>query len=96
MESRREARQPNHVLGHDGEGQLQLPLLTRRARESRRARRTLRARSWTTRALEAAGAHAVLLECVPKDVGAAIRAGLQVPVIGIGAGPDVDGQILVL
>jgi 3-methyl-2-oxobutanoate hydroxymethyltransferase len=48
------------------------------------------------RALEAAGADVVLLECVPKDVGAAIRAALQVPVIGIGAGPDVDGQILVL
>lgn len=48
------------------------------------------------RALEAAGADAVLLECVPKAVGAAIGAALEIPVIGIGAGPDVDGQILVL
>jgi 3-methyl-2-oxobutanoate hydroxymethyltransferase len=48
------------------------------------------------RALEAAGADAVLLECVPNAVGAAIRDALQVPVIGIGAGPGVDGQILVL
>jgi 3-methyl-2-oxobutanoate hydroxymethyltransferase len=48
------------------------------------------------RDLEAAGADVVLLECVPKDLGAAIRNALQVPVIGIGAGPGVDGQILVL
>ena len=48
------------------------------------------------RALEAAGADLVLLECVPQDVGTAIRDALQVPVIGIGAGPGVDGQILVL
>jgi 3-methyl-2-oxobutanoate hydroxymethyltransferase len=47
-------------------------------------------------ALEAAGADVVLLECVPRDVGRAICAALHVPVIGIGAGPDVDGQILVL
>jgi 3-methyl-2-oxobutanoate hydroxymethyltransferase len=48
------------------------------------------------RALEAAGADLVLLECVPSAVGATIRDALQVPVIGIGAGPGVDGQILVL
>jgi 3-methyl-2-oxobutanoate hydroxymethyltransferase len=48
------------------------------------------------RALEGAGADAVLLECVPNAVGAAIRDAVQVPVIGIGAGPGVDGQILVL
>jgi 3-methyl-2-oxobutanoate hydroxymethyltransferase len=48
------------------------------------------------RALEAAGADVVLLECVPRDVGATIRDALQVPVIGIGAGAGVDGQILVI
>jgi len=48
------------------------------------------------RALANAGADAVLLECVPNAVGTAIRAAVQVPVIGIGAGPGVDGQILVL
>jgi 3-methyl-2-oxobutanoate hydroxymethyltransferase len=48
------------------------------------------------RALERAGADAVLLECVPNAVGAAIRDAVGVPVIGIGAGPGVDGQILVL
>ncbi len=48
------------------------------------------------RALEGAGADVVLLECVPTSLGAAIRDALHVPVIGIGAGPGVDGQILVL
>jgi len=48
------------------------------------------------RALEEAGADIVLLECVPAAIGAAVRAEVKVPVIGIGAGPDVDGQILVL
>jgi 3-methyl-2-oxobutanoate hydroxymethyltransferase len=46
--------------------------------------------------LEAAGADIVLLECVPAELGKSITAALHVPVIGIGAGPDVDGQILVL
>jgi 3-methyl-2-oxobutanoate hydroxymethyltransferase len=45
---------------------------------------------------EAAGADIVLLECVPAQLGKAITAQLHVPVIGIGAGPDTDGQILVL
>jgi 3-methyl-2-oxobutanoate hydroxymethyltransferase len=47
-------------------------------------------------ALQAAGADIVLLECIPSGLGAEITAELQVPVIGIGAGPDTDGQILVL
>lgn len=47
-------------------------------------------------ALEAAGADVILLECVPNEVGRNITASVEAPVIGIGAGPDVDGQILVL
>jgi 3-methyl-2-oxobutanoate hydroxymethyltransferase len=46
--------------------------------------------------LEAAGADLVLLECIPTELGRAITQELHVPVIGIGAGPEVDGQILVL
>jgi 3-methyl-2-oxobutanoate hydroxymethyltransferase len=46
--------------------------------------------------LESAGADIVLLECIPADLGKAITKELHVPVIGIGAGPDTDGQILVL
>lgn len=48
------------------------------------------------RALENAGADALLLECVPNALGAAICDAVRIPVIGIGAGPGVDGQILVL
>ncbi len=48
------------------------------------------------RDLQNAGADIILLECVPAELGAAITRSLEVPVIGIGAGPDVDGQVLVL
>ena len=48
------------------------------------------------KALQDAGADMVLLECIPPALGEAITKELQVPVIGIGAGPGVDGQILVL
>ena len=47
-------------------------------------------------ALEAAGAFAVVLECVPPDLGEAVAAAVQIPVIGIGAGPGCDGQVLVM
>jgi 3-methyl-2-oxobutanoate hydroxymethyltransferase len=47
-------------------------------------------------ALENEGADIVLLECVPSEVGKMVRDAVGVPVIGIGAGPHVDGQILVL
>jgi 3-methyl-2-oxobutanoate hydroxymethyltransferase len=46
--------------------------------------------------LEAAGADMLLLECIPTDLGRMITAAAHVPVIGIGAGPHTDGQILVL
>ncbi len=50
----------------------------------------------SARRLQDSGADIILLECVPNEVGEAIRDGVDVPVIGIGAGPQVDGQILVL
>ncbi len=46
-------------------------------------------------ALERAGAGALVLEGVPREVAAAITGELSIPTIGIGAGPDCDGQILV-
>ena len=46
--------------------------------------------------LQNAGADIVLLECVPNELGKSIKEELDIPVIGIGAGPNVDGQILVL
>jgi 3-methyl-2-oxobutanoate hydroxymethyltransferase len=48
------------------------------------------------RILEEAGADMLLLECVTNSVAAEISANAKVPVIGIGAGPDTDGQILVM
>jgi 3-methyl-2-oxobutanoate hydroxymethyltransferase len=50
----------------------------------------------SAKALESAGADIVLLECIPSERGKRITGALEVPVIGIGAGPDTDGQILVL
>jgi 3-methyl-2-oxobutanoate hydroxymethyltransferase len=44
---------------------------------------------------EQAGAIALVLECVPKQIAAAITRELEIPVIGIGAGDEVDGQVLV-
>ncbi|HOL02788.1 MAG TPA: 3-methyl-2-oxobutanoate hydroxymethyltransferase [Bacillota bacterium] len=47
-------------------------------------------------AIEAAGAHMLLLEAVPPEVAGVIRRKLSIPVYGIGAGPDVDGQLLII
>lgn len=47
------------------------------------------------RAAQVAGAEMLVLECVPSPLAAAIQADLAIPVIGIGAGAQCDGQILV-
>ena len=46
-------------------------------------------------ALEEAGAFAIVLESIPSVVAATVTGALAVPTIGIGAGPDCDGQVLV-
>ena len=48
------------------------------------------------RAVEAAGAFAIVLEGIPRELAGEITRNAQIPTIGIGAGPDCDGQILVL
>jgi len=47
------------------------------------------------RALEAAGCYAVVLECIPAELARIVTSQLRIPTIGIGAGPHVDGQVLV-
>lgn len=48
------------------------------------------------KALEEAGCYGIVLECVPVGVGKAVTEAVGVPVMGIGAGPHVDCQVLVL
>ena len=48
------------------------------------------------KAVEAAGAFAVTLECIPSELAAEITAAVKIPTIGIGAGPVCDGQWLVM
>jgi 3-methyl-2-oxobutanoate hydroxymethyltransferase len=62
--------------------------------QARAAEEILRLRADAS-ALAAAGAGAIVLEGVPREVGAQITRELLIPTIGIGAGPDCDGQILV-
>lgn len=48
------------------------------------------------KAVEDAGAFAIVLECVPRVISKKITETLSIPTIGIGAGPDCDGQVLVI
>jgi 3-methyl-2-oxobutanoate hydroxymethyltransferase len=82
------------VMGHVGltpQTETMLGGFKTQGRTAARARRLLA----DALALEAAGCFAVVLEAVPTAVAARITEALSVPTIGIGAGADCDGQVLV-
>ena len=82
------------VMGHIGltpQSVNQLGGFRVQGREASAAERLTAA----ARALETAGAFSVVLECVPSALARQITQGLSIPTIGIGAGPDTDGQVLV-
>ena len=82
------------VMGHLGltpQSVHQIGGFRRQARNRREADKLLS----SARALEAAGAFAVVLEAIPDEVAAEVTEALEIPTIGIGAGPHCDGQVLV-
>jgi 3-methyl-2-oxobutanoate hydroxymethyltransferase len=82
------------VMGHLGLTPQSATMLGGYKAQGRTAARAQRLLA-DARALEAAGCFAVVLEAVPAPVAARISEALTVPTIGIGAGPDCDGQVLV-
>ena len=82
------------VMGHLGltpQAVHQLGGFRKQAKHPREASRLLT----DARALEAAGVFAVVLEAIPEDLAAEVSGALEIPTIGIGAGPYCDGQVLV-
>lgn len=83
------------VMGHLGltpQSIYKFGTYTVRAREEAEAAKLLE----DARALEEAGCFALVLEKIPRKLAKRVAEALDIPVIGIGAGPDVDGQVLVL
>jgi 3-methyl-2-oxobutanoate hydroxymethyltransferase len=83
------------VMGHIGLTPQRLLELGKYRVEGRAAADADRIRA-DAEALEKAGIFALVLECLPAELGADVSAKISVPTIGIGAGPGCDGQILVI
>ena len=82
------------VMGHLGltpQAVHQLGGFRKQAKSRAEARKLLE----SAQALQAAGAFALVLEAIPEEVAAEATALLEIPTIGIGAGPHCDGQVLV-
>ena len=82
------------VMGHLGLTPQSATMLGGYKAQGRSAEKALRLYD-DARALEAAGCFSLVLEAVPSPVAARITRDLSIPTIGIGAGPDCDGQVLV-
>jgi len=82
------------VMGHLGLTPQSATMLGGFKAQGRSAEKALRLYD-DARALEAAGCFSLVLEAVPSPVAARITRDLTIPTIGIGAGPDCDGQVLV-
>jgi 3-methyl-2-oxobutanoate hydroxymethyltransferase len=82
------------VMGHIGLTPQSATMLGGFKAQGRSAEKALALLS-EARALEAAGCFAIVLEAVPAPVAARVSRELSIPTIGIGAGPDCDGQVLV-
>jgi 3-methyl-2-oxobutanoate hydroxymethyltransferase len=83
------------VMGHVGLTPQSATALGGRRAQGRTTERAL-ALAREAHALEAAGCFAIVFEAMPAAVAAEITPRLEIPVIGIGAGPGTDGQVLVL
>jgi len=83
------------VMGHVGLTPQTATALGGRRAQGRTAARA-RAVLEDALALQAAGCFAIVFEAIPADVAALIMERMEIPVIGIGAGPSTDGQVLVL
>ncbi len=82
------------VMGHLGltpQSVHQLGGFRKQARSPDEAKKLLE----SAHALEVAGVFAIVLESIPENVAAEVTAHLEIPTIGIGAGPHCDGQVLV-
>ncbi len=82
------------VMGHLGLTPQSATMLGGFKAQGRTAEKAL-ALLGDARALEAAGCFSLVLEAVPSPVAARVTRALSIPTIGIGAGPDCDGQVLV-
>jgi 3-methyl-2-oxobutanoate hydroxymethyltransferase len=83
------------VMGHLGltpQSIYKFGTYTVRAKENAEAKKLIN----DAKLLEKAGCFAIVLEKVPADLAKKVASELEIPVIGIGAGVDVDGQVLVL
>lgn len=83
------------VMGHLGltpQSIYKFGTYTVRAKEEEEAKRLIA----DAKMLERIGCYAIVLEKIPATLAKKVAESVQIPIIGIGAGPDVDGQVLVL